>query len=92
MFKGKGFEISDEIYTFRDPYSRKKLHILLSIDWENANLHQARQPKDNDYALLWIRQYGEGRVFYWASGHVEPSGGTQPGSTTWRAPSTLSAT
>ena len=34
MFGGKGFEIRDEIYTFRDPYSREKLRVLMSIDWE----------------------------------------------------------
>ena len=36
MFDGKGFEISDEIYTFRDPYSREKLRILMSIDWDKT--------------------------------------------------------
>lgn len=33
-FEGKGFEISDEIYTFKAPYSREKLRVLQSIDWE----------------------------------------------------------
>lgn len=68
MFDGKGFEISDEIYTFKDPYSREKLRILLSIDWENANLSKGNRP-DNDYALSWIREYGKGRTFYCAFGH-----------------------
>ena len=31
-FKGKGFEISDEVFQFQKPYSRDKLHVLLSID------------------------------------------------------------
>jgi hypothetical protein len=68
MFDGKGFEISDEIYTFRDPYSREKLRILMSIDWENAHLKGGNRA-DNDYALSWIRDYGKGRVFYCAFGH-----------------------
>ena len=68
MFDGKGFEISDEIYTFKDPYSREKLHILQSIDWENANLSKGNRA-DNDYALSWIREFGKGRVFYCAFGH-----------------------
>lgn len=68
MFEGKGFEISDEIYTFKDPYSREKLRILLSIDWENANLSKGNRA-DNDYALSWIREFGQGRVFYCGLGH-----------------------
>jgi len=68
-FEGKGFEISDEIYTFHEPYSREKLHILLSIDWQNANIKQGGNRADNDYALSWIRDYGKGRVFYCAFGH-----------------------
>ena len=67
-FDGKGFEISDEIYTFRDPYSREKLRILMSIDWENAHLKGGNRA-DNDYALSWIRDYGKGRVFYCGFGH-----------------------
>ena len=72
MFDGKGFGISDEIYTFRDPYSRDKLHILLSIDWQNSNIQKGGNRDDNDYALSWIREYGKGRVFYCAFGHDDP--------------------
>ena len=70
MFGGKGFEISDEIYTFKDPYSREKLHILMSIDWENQTIDRQKANRaDNDFALAWIREYGQGRVFYGAFGH-----------------------
>ena len=69
MFGGKGFEISDEIYTFREPYSREKLHILASIDWPNSHIDKGANRKDNDYALSWIREYGKGRLFYCAFGH-----------------------
>jgi len=68
MFGGKGFDIRDEIYIFKTPYSREKLRILLSIDWENANLKKDKRA-DNDYALSWIQPYGKGRVFYCAFGH-----------------------
>lgn len=72
MFKGKGFEVSDEIYTFKTPYSREKLRILLSVDWENSNNLKGGNRTDNDYALSWIRDYGQGRVFYCAFGHQDP--------------------
>jgi hypothetical protein len=67
-FGGKGFEIGDEIYMFKEPYSREKLHILLSIDYENAHFRGDKRA-DKDYAVSWIRPYGEGRVFYCSLGH-----------------------
>ncbi len=71
-FEGKGFEITDEIYTFKDPYSREKLRVILSVDWENSGDLKGANRQDNDYALSWIRDYGRGRVFYCAFGHQEP--------------------
>ncbi len=70
-FEGKGFEIADEIYTFKEPYSREKLRVLLSVDWENSGNLKGANRQDNDYALSWIREYGKGRVFYCAFGHQE---------------------
>ena len=69
-FKGKDFRLTEEIFQFRDPYSRDKLRVLLSLDTETTNMtvpwiHR----KDNDFALAWVRQYGKGRVFYCAIGH-----------------------
>jgi type 1 glutamine amidotransferase len=72
VFGGKGFDITDEIYTFRDPYSRDKLRVLLSMDWENCGNPKGANRADNDYALAWVRSYGQGRVFYCAFGHQEP--------------------
>jgi hypothetical protein len=68
MFAGNGFEIGDEIYMFKEPYSREKLHILLSIDFENAHF-RGNKRADKDYALSWINEYGKGRAFYSAFGH-----------------------
>jgi len=71
-FGGKGFEITDEIYTFREPYSRDKLRVLLSIDWESCGPMNGANREDNDYALAWVKSHGQGRVFYCAFGHQEP--------------------
>lgn len=60
------FEIVDEIYQFRTPYSRDKLRILMRLDM--TNLKPGRRP-DNDNALAWVRRFGQGRIFYTALGH-----------------------
>ena len=72
MFEGKSFEIKDEIYTFKKPYSRDSLRILLSMDWAGSGYHEstANRP-DKDFALVWIREFGKGRVFYTAFGHQD---------------------
>jgi type 1 glutamine amidotransferase len=83
-FAGKGFDIADEIYTFRAPYSREKLHVLMSIDVKKSKKVQETLEKsgptkhwknrdDDDFALSWIHQYGQGRVFYCALGHRHES-------------------
>jgi len=64
----------DELYHFppSGPYSREKLHVLMSI---NLAKSPPRAPMlavrpDNDYGLVWIRSYGNGRVFNCALGHT----------------------
>jgi type 1 glutamine amidotransferase/sugar phosphate isomerase/epimerase len=74
VFGGKGFEYCDEFFRFRDPYSRQRDRVLLSIDTERTNLDRdpyrgRRERPDNDYALAWVRNYGRGRVFYCALAH-----------------------
>ena len=70
-FAGKGFEVSDELYSLKDPYSRATVHVLLSLDFENSGVRtRARGMRaDNDYALSWIKTCGQGRVFCTALGH-----------------------
>jgi type 1 glutamine amidotransferase len=69
---GKPFEISDEIYRFRDPYSRERLHVLTSIDVEKSKLDTGLDARaDHDYGVSWLNKYGEGRVFYCSLGHRE---------------------
>ncbi len=65
---GDAFEIVDEIYQFREPYSRERLRVLLSLDINSVDVKKGKR-KDNDYALAWVQQFGKGRVFYTALGH-----------------------
>jgi len=72
QFNGKGFTRSDEYYHFlpTGPYSRDKLHVLISIDAAKSDLSNWRVRPDNDYGSVWIRSYGKGRVFNCAMGHT----------------------
>lgn len=74
VFKGKGFQINDEVFQFQKPYSRDKLHVLLSIDTDKTDMSMERRilPErraDKDLAISWVRSYGKGRVFYSSLGH-----------------------
>jgi len=73
-FAGRSFEFTDEVFRFMDPYSREKVHVLLSIDVDKTDMNQGRPRgncfrEDKDYAISWIHQYGRGRVFYCSLGH-----------------------
>lgn len=80
MFDASGFEIKDEIYQFApksssgkyqgyQPYSRQKVHVLLSLDTSKFKDKGKGARPDEDYGISWIREYGKGRVFYCALGH-----------------------
>ncbi len=71
-FKGKGFELVDEVFQLQEPNLRERFHVLLSIDMEKSK--PSRPPlkirqQDNDFPLTWIRAEGKGRVFYSGLGH-----------------------
>lgn len=70
MFSAPFFEVTDEIYQVKAPYSRKNLQVLLSLDTTRTNMNvQGINRTDGDFALSWIKNYGKGRVFYFAFGH-----------------------
>ncbi len=72
-FHGTGFLINDEIYQMKDPYSRSKVHELLSLnmqDAHNSKINKRRVKRtDGDFAIAWIHRFGKGRVFYCSLGH-----------------------
>jgi type 1 glutamine amidotransferase len=69
-FKGRDFEITEEIFQFREPYARAKLRVLLSVDAAKMTLDPgATKQKDGDYPVSWIRACEKGRVFYCALAH-----------------------
>jgi type 1 glutamine amidotransferase len=65
------FTMRDEIYQSRD-FSRGKVRVLLRLDenrldYSVQNIHRT----DRDFAVIWARNYGKGRVLYNGLGHVE---------------------
>jgi len=69
-FKGTEFVVQDEIYQFKEPYSRDKQLVLLSLDVDKTDMNKKGiERKDNDFAVSWVKKSGEGRVFYCSLGH-----------------------
>ncbi|MFP4500866.1 MAG: ThuA domain-containing protein [Candidatus Hydrogenedentota bacterium] len=70
-FPEPAFKITDEIYQVTGPYSRETHRVLLSLDYESAGEANAGEVnrEDKDFALAWVKPYGEGRVFYCGLGH-----------------------
>ncbi len=63
------FEITDEIYQV-DRYDRSKVRVLMSMDTASVDMtKKGVQRTDGDFALAWIREFGEGRVFTCLLGH-----------------------
>ena len=74
FFPKDGFEYQDEFFRVSDPYSREKQRVLLSIDKEKTNLDRepysgVKERADEDYALAWVKSYGQGRTFYSTFAH-----------------------
>jgi type 1 glutamine amidotransferase len=71
-FDGKDFEVTDEIYQYRqDTASPKERRMLLSISGEVADKGKGKYGKDGLYPIAWVDTYGKGRVFYCSLGHRE---------------------
>jgi type 1 glutamine amidotransferase/sugar phosphate isomerase/epimerase len=77
-FEGQAPSLTDELYRFYadGPYSRDKVHVLLSVDTSRTDMDafgrtcaSCTRP-DGDYAVSWIKRYGQGRVFFTPLGHT----------------------
>jgi uncharacterized protein (TIGR03437 family) len=73
-----GFRFFEEFYQFR-AFSRDRVRVLLTLDSRSVDMAAPGiNRKDGDFALAWIRPYGNGRVFYSAFGHFPDSFRLQP--------------
>jgi len=67
------FSINDEIYQFKN-YSRDSVRVLMRLDETKLDLANKNVRRtDKDFAVAWLKKYGNGRVFYSTLGHTESS-------------------
>jgi len=67
----KAFVMKDEIYQAKD-FSRDKVRVLMRLDENKVDLTAKNVHRtDKDFAVMWVRNYGKGRVLYNALGHVD---------------------
>jgi type 1 glutamine amidotransferase len=63
------FTMADEIYQIKD-YSRDRVRVLLRLDPSRVDLgRKGVHRNDGDFAVIWAREYGKGRVLYNGLGH-----------------------
>jgi type 1 glutamine amidotransferase len=69
---GNGFKLRDEIYQYKDPYTRSDRRVLLSLDMSDEKTADVKGMKrtDGDFAVAWIKEVGKGRVFFCGLGHA----------------------
>jgi type 1 glutamine amidotransferase/mono/diheme cytochrome c family protein/glucose/arabinose dehydrogenase len=66
---GQAYRLSDELYQYKD-FHRNNVRVLLSVDMsEFRNYRGGRKRADEDYALAWVKEHGQGRVFVSSLGH-----------------------
>jgi type 1 glutamine amidotransferase len=65
------FTMKDEIYQIKD-FSRENVRVLLRLDAGKIDLTKKDvRRKDGDFAVVWARNYGKGRVLYNGLGHAQ---------------------
>lgn len=62
--------IKDEHYQHKD-FSRDKIRVLAHLDASKLELKNQRVRRtDGDFPVVWLKNYGKGRVFYSTLGHA----------------------
>jgi type 1 glutamine amidotransferase len=64
------FSLFDEIYQIKD-FSRQNVRVLMSLDAGKLDLtRKGVKRTDNDFAVIWAKNFGKGRVLYNGLGHL----------------------
>ena len=65
------FSLSDEVYQIKD-FSRQNVRVLMSLDAGKLDLtRKGVKRTDHDFAVIWAKNFGKGRVLYNGLGHVQ---------------------
>jgi len=65
----RSFTLTDEIYQIKN-FSRANVRVLMRLDAGKLDLSRKDvRRKDRDFAVVWARNYGKGRVLYNGLGH-----------------------
>ena len=67
IFEANEFQFQDEIYEF-NKFSKDKLRVLLSLNVEKSDPPKKKM-KTSYIPIAWLKEYGEGRVFFSSLGH-----------------------
>jgi len=70
-FQNKNFQISDEIYRIRPRSLRQNARVLVALDMTDKTNRATEGVNfgDRDVPISWVRNFGNGRVFYSSFGH-----------------------
>jgi type 1 glutamine amidotransferase len=71
------FMFDDQHPVFKAPYSRDKVHVIMRLDPASLSEENRKRRPDGDFAVVWAKSYGKGRVFNVGWGHPD---------TTWDDP------
>ncbi|MBE6414330.1 MAG: ThuA domain-containing protein [Verrucomicrobiaceae bacterium] len=78
IWKYNAFMLQDEMYMVGDSFDRSKCRVLVRlvpelsyIPSEKARIEPPKVRDDGDFALVWIKSYGKGRVAYSGFGHAD---------------------
>ncbi|MBO5255141.1 MAG: ThuA domain-containing protein [Opitutales bacterium] len=78
IWKYDAFMLQDEMYMVGDSFDRSKCRVLVRlvpelsyIPREKARINPPKIRDDKDFALVWIKSYGKGRVAYSGFGHAD---------------------
>ena len=64
------FSLFDEVYQIKN-FSRQNVRVLMSLDAGKLDLtRKGMKRADNDFAVIWAKNFGKGRVLYNGLGHV----------------------
>lgn len=70
-FGDQSFNFTEQHVVLREPYSPDKINVIMRLDPASLTPEQRAKRPDDDFPVVWSRQYGRGRVFSVGWGHLE---------------------